>query len=241
MPEDLMSRTALSLAFCCLVAAGCNRDDSVGYCDDSGCFACSDSSRQNCWPLQHDPCSAATDCAGNQVCTNVGCCARCGADSDCKTGEACTNGYCAPKNTQTQPVSATPNNNTVLCRADVTCPAGQECSAGICKAAHAPACGIQSVLCAVNADCGANRACQGGGCHATCSASVACPLGQSCTSGVCLDASPATAQCLWDFDCGPASRCINASCHPLCGADAQCASGELCDSGVCRADYRPAH
>src|SRR5262249_38773948 len=141
-----MSR-AVSFALCCMLAAaaGCNRDNSVGYCDDSGCFACSDSSRTNCWPVQHDPCQAATDCAGNQVSTTVGCCPRCTADSDCQTGEPCPNGYCGPKNTPTQPITTQPTNSgRTACRTDVACVAGQVCSGGFCSPAHAPACGISS-------------------------------------------------------------------------------------------------
>src|SRR5690242_9609947 len=125
------TRSAIFMsAFGLLIAtAGCERDDGAGYCDDSGCFGCSDKGRQNCWPLPHETCEKTVDCNGNQVCTSVGCSTTCAADADCRNGEYCTaQSYCAPKGVPTTPVD----------KVDPT--------------PHAPSCGIPTSQCAANAD-----------------------------------------------------------------------------------------
>jgi hypothetical protein len=228
MSRSTRSALVLSAISLFALATGCERQDGNGYCDDSGCYGCSDQTHLNCWPLPHDSCNGQMVCQGGQICTSIGCCNPCKANSDCRKGETCTGeGYCAPDGVQTTPIdqAATPNNNP---------------NSNPNTDPNNMLCGIAPTLCAADADCGASRACRGGMCHAACASSSSCPVGQGCVSGVCVDQAPQVAQCLWDFDCGPASRCINATCHPLCGTNTQCAAGELCDSGVCRADVRPA-
>lgn len=251
-----MSRYALHASTLLLVAAlgaGCDHDTdgaAFGDCNGSGCFGCTDNTMQSCWPLPYDPCKSDAECSPGHVCTTLGCAETCTTADDCRPGEVCTAaGYCAPSNAKTTPVGGNPTNpnnpgnppissepGVIPCLLDSHCYPGQACVAGKCT--HSPTCGIPATMCNKAADCGAGRDCLEGKCHATCAGS-GCPIGQVCSSGLCID-TPNRFDCVFDYQCGAASRCINRVCHPLCGVDAQCGKGEFCDSGVCRADIRPA-
>ena len=245
-----MSRHALFAAtLAALAAAGCHHDDrprySYGDCNQDGCFGCTDDSKRSCWPLPYQPCQGAAECKETEICTNVGCAARCAADDDCRLGEVCSAaGHCEPGNVSTNPVenpggSPGPAPGVIPCALDSQCFPGEACIGGQCT--HSASCGIPANLCNADKDCGTGRVCSLGTCHQGCVLGAdACPIGQVCSSGYCIDMPPQVAQCLFDYQCGPASRCINAVCHPLCGVNSQCGRGEFCDSGVCRADIRPA-
>lgn len=235
-----MSVTRSTFLFSALLLAalgGCDRDadlkTAVGDCNESGCFGCLDDSKRACWPLPYEPCDQAGQCKDGAVCTNHGCATVCKADADCRPAEKCTtDGFCAPTGAATHPMTP---GTTQTCAVDADCGGGYACLNGSCG--HALSCGIPSLLCASDEQCGTGRSCDSGACHALCP-SGACPIGQACNAGLCVDAAPPKAECLIDFDCGPAHRCINAACHPLCATDSQCGRMAFCDAGVCRADMR---
>jgi hypothetical protein len=214
-----MSRNVLAAALLLLAPlAACERDqsrDMFGWCDSTGCFACTDNAQTDCWTLSHPACTARSQCSGDAVCTNIGCVSSCHYDGDCRRGEICTDdGYCSP-------------NNVIVTVVDGT---GTPKPGAVCGLAHN--------FCQTNAQCGAGKLCSDGACQVACAGSESCPVGQACALGVCTTTAPAVAECLWDFECGAGFRCINATCHPPCTTTAQCRSNEQCDSGVCRADVR---
>jgi hypothetical protein len=238
--------TALFCLFAMLTGCGRARDRGYGYCDPSGCRACSDSNQINCWALPYRPCSSASGCAAGETCTDIGCATTCHYDGDCRAGESCNDqGLCAPSGVTIAPVGGAGSNPpaAMACSSDAACGATAMCIRAACRPVDRSVCGIPAPLCAADADCGAGRVCLRGACRASCSSpgsEARCPVGQACAMGVCADSAPATAECLWDLDCGADARCINATCHPRCTTASQCGHLEVCDAGVCRADVRAA-
>lgn len=214
-----MLRALLALSLLPLLAlTGCERDDLViaGRCDESGCRACADGSPPTCWRLPYTPCSATIACGSGMVCTSIGCATACQVDSQCRLGEVCTTDrHCAPQGVST----------TLI---------GGEALLGDPSSL---ACGARIPLCRISEECGTGRSCVDGACRLGC-AGETCPVGQRCSGGLCVEASPAMAECLWDRDC-VGGRCINAACHPACSTSGDCGPGEYCNGAVCRADPRP--
>ena len=133
------------------------------------------------------------------------------------------------------------------CTSNADCPPGYVCApCGKCTPEDTPTCGDSRSYCDVNdpASCGPDRACLTGHCHLTCDGQSACPIGQVCQAGVCVDdPSPQSPQCQFDAQCVNA-RCINGYCHPKCTSDTDCGPAEMCltgegTQGVCMPDYRP--
>ncbi|HEY3356229.1 MAG TPA: hypothetical protein VGQ83_23455 [Polyangia bacterium] len=138
------------------------------------------------------------------------------------------------------------------CTSDADCPADYVCApCGKCTPKDTPTCGDARNYCDATqaTSCGPNRACLTGHCHLTCDGQSPCPIGQVCTSGVCVDdPAPVSPQCTYNAQCsalGMSAVCVNGYCHPTCTADNQCGLAEFCSTGggaqgVCMPDYRPA-
>jgi hypothetical protein len=243
-------------------ATGCPSEPNhgvSGYCDDSGCFECD--LDKHCWPIPNPKCSSDLDCQSGSLCTSIGCARACSVATDCAEGESCVTGFCAPGGFS----KVTPFQPTTGCTADTDCQAEQLCSAGACIAKcksdddcgpdsvctacgkcepkGVPAtCGAAPMFCSEQVGCGTGKSCVNNRCHAVCASSESCPVGQVCSSGLCLDdPAPAKPECKLDLDCGASSGiCINGYCHALCKTGAECSQGALCQMGVCQPDYTPA-
>lgn len=217
---------------------------------------------QKCTDIGCTPwCTSDADCENGEVCDAAsGLCApegvspkpvnvnpnpnpieipdSCTTDEECQKADptlVCDNGECID-----------------ACTSNEDCPPGYVCApCGKCVPEDTPTCGDVTVYCDVNDpnSCGADRACLTGHCHITCTEETACPIGQICQLGVCVDdPNPQSPQCLFNADCtqtGQSAICVNGYCHPTCTADANCGPYELClgaeegTSGVCMPDYRP--
>jgi hypothetical protein len=157
----------------------------------------------------------------------------CAADEECQRADpvlVCDNGKCVE-----------------ACASNDDCPPDYVCApCGKCTPKDTPTCGDLRVYCDATkpGSCGANRACLTGHCHVTCDAAAACPVGQVCLSGVCVDdPSPKNPQCVLNKDCANGAFCINGYCHAACTGES-CGSAETCSTGggnqgVCMPDYRP--
>jgi len=223
-------------------ACGTDNECPAGQkCTDIGCTAA---------------CTSDAECENGEVCdgtTNL--CAPAGVSpkpinpnpnpDPIQTPESCTTDEECQK---ADPALVCDNGKCIdACTSDADCPEGYVCAAcGKCTPEATPTCGDATIYCDVNdaSSCGANRACLAGNCHITCDASTACPIGQICQAGVCVDdPSPQSPQCVFDANCtalGQQAKCINGYCHPLCTEDANCGPAEVCKAGVCMPDYRPA-
>jgi hypothetical protein len=241
-------------------SVGCPSDYRMGgataYCDDSGCYECDGDKK--CWPVRNPKCARDTDCEPNSVCTNIGCSKACSSSTDCNESEACVTGYCAPNGFSkvtpfTAPTVCTDdagcksdefcNNGScaLRCKSDDDCGPNSVCTpCGKCQAKDVPAtCGAQPIFCSDSIPCGAGKTCLKNRCHVQCKEATICPVGQICSSGLCLDdPSPATPQCFLNLEC-PDGVCINGYCHSKCTISEECSQYSLCTMGVCQPDYNP--
>lgn len=167
------------------------------------------------------------DASGCYRCDGVGCRLlepptrpMCHGDWECAAPTVCTTLGCAAE-----------------CVADGDCPEGTVCRTGLCAAPQEPPPVVNPGTCTRNADCAdASLVCQDGVCVVAptpaCSATDACPSGQSCVAGTCI---VNTETCQFSFECGADHLCVNQLCTTSCAAGAACGVGETCDaaSGTC--------
>lgn len=260
-----MKRLLISTGMLALVAFGaasCRHSECnlcPGYCDDSGCYACS--SNDACWPVDNQPCNGGTQCAANEYCADWGCAPVCSFDTDCNVGERClAAGYCGPADDTGTPCTSHDDcGNGQYCHdgvCDDACQSDDDCAGdwvcapcGACQPPDNPVCGEYRELCETSADCGADRDCNAlKRCAYECDTQdPVCPYGQVCDAGLCTDdPAPAATECLTAADCDVVSHCsakgclcVNTYCEPLCDADSDCLWGQFCHLGVCKADFRP--
>jgi hypothetical protein len=251
------------VALMAIPVGGCRSSEECnlcpGYCDDSGCYACTDD--DTCWPVDNQPCNGGTQCGANEYCADWGCARVCSFDEDCAIGEQCLPaGYCGPEDDVGTPCETHADCGNGMfchdglceegCQSDDDCPGDEVCAAcGECQPPDNPVCGEYKELCETSADCGADRDCNDlGRCAYECDgADPTCPLGQVCESGLCVDdPAPSSPECLTAADCDAVSHCtangclcVNTYCQPLCEIDDDCLWGQFCHLGVCKADYRP--
>lgn len=180
------------------------------YCDQSGCYECSDSSTNSCYPV-----------AGEPVKPDPGPISTCDNDAACGAAKVCNLGKCEPS-----------------CTDDKACAAGQACISGRCRPSDSATCGTSGARCTTDTQCGSSQKCVGRVCATNCADSSKCASGQVCSSGSCIeDPSPAMPQCTFDTDCNSAKggfRCINAYCLAVCADSSSCQNGASCLKGVCR-------
>ena len=169
----------------------------------------------------YDPCRN-NECSGGLSCVDQVCVAACVADP-CPPGEDCTAG-----------------GQCVDPCADVDCGPGEVCNAGRCVGPDncaALGCPVATVCttdgCVADAceglECAPDELCRAGLCVGSC-AFVACPLGESCTDGVCQTA-PCGGQ-----QCPDGQMCGGAECEADPCAGVTCGQGEACVGGLCIAD-----
>jgi hypothetical protein len=79
-----------------------------------------------------------------------------------------------------------------------------------------------------------------GRCVAPCDASAnACPSGQTCTNGRCIESggnacgTASTVLCNNDTACGQSRVCVAGQCHAACATSTDCPLGQSCVSGAC--------
>jgi len=199
--------------------------DGVGACvtpasADCGTFPCASTGCAK-------PCTAATDCAAGQYCSNGTCKVTKALGTTCAAAAECGSGFCSP--------------DQVCC--DKAC-AGQ-CTACL-KASTGQADGMCSPVqlgqdphndCAADTtnSCGTDGTCDGkGGCHltasgtscgsASCSGSTFTP-GKTCSgTGTCVASGSAV-------DCGQ-NACTTGGCKMACAADTDCGTSAYCDTST---------
>ena len=157
-------------------------------------------------------CTADNDCASSSegpACdTATGRCVSCTATSDrCPTGQYC--------------VGAT-NRCAEGCRDDAACMAAGDGGAG---AGRCDPMAHRCVECVTDDHCAAGSLCVGNLCVAGCSATRACPSGQTCCAGGCVDVQSNTAHC---GACD--ARCMVANAMPAC-------MNGRCSVGACTAPF----
>lgn len=212
-------------------------------------------------------CTSDLDCGDGYLCNVNGACVPvpvgptiCESDEDCEGGycdipEGSTAGLCVDTGVCVDPEDCWPYGPGLTCDDrgicvpdEGPCPDGEcgcvddsECAEGdLCISSR---CTDLATICLFDLECG-EGACVDNKCHARClggELETICPIGQTCTSGLCLDLEVGLDECVFDEDCGPEGgfRCINATCHPTCTDTETCGEAEACVSGVCRADANP--
>ena len=213
-----------TLLIAVFAAAGCVDDEryfciSDGPLSERGCFLCTDD--DECIAQPPPPratCFEATDCAVEEICTNIGCVAECEQDAECPLGTECTrDGIClnpledTPTRVQSPSPSPTPTPTP----------------------APAPTCQF-------NFECGDGRICIDGECLFTCLASP-CPDTQQCMAGACRPCMDdvCLSNCSTDADCSDLEYCSNFQCVPdtrpvaFCPEN-ECQPGRVCVRGQCR-------
>lgn len=262
--KNLAIRTPLALIATSLLAfgaAGCpetpNPNATAGYCDGSGCFECD--ANKHCWQIPNSKCGSDTDCSAGAVCTSIGCALPCSVQSQCGDNEICVTGYCAPAGfTDVHKFSpATACQTDAGCEATEFCESGKcvprcksddDCGpdsvcapCGKCQPKGKPAtCGASQNYCSEQVSCGTGKSCVNNLCRLQCKNTDACPVGQICSSGLCIDdPSPAKPACVLNRQCD-GGLCINGYCHDACATSVQCGNGELCQMSICQPDFTPA-
>jgi hypothetical protein len=177
------------------------------YCDQSGCYACTNDN--SCYPVPGDP--AKPDPAAVTTCDN---------DAACGAGRLCNLGRCE-----------------TACSDNSACASGMACISGRCRPSDSAACGVTNARCTADSQCGSTQRCVNRVCATSCpdgkcALGQICQAG-ACIE----DPKPTTAQCTFDTDCGGGKggfRCINAYCLATCTDNNACAAGATCLKGVCR-------
>lgn len=202
-----------------------------------------------------DLCESATDCIGDQVCTQATCAEpsevdaetgklpekeghtgtgqACQYNSDCPNELLCVNSMCGPecrgsKDCPSNKVCA--DNFCVDCAADTDCSSGQSCLESRCVDC------VEDSQCAAGLTCEGN-VCTGCGPNATCAEGsfcvdktcVECVSDAQCGAGACLN--HACVECISDVQCGESGACVGKRCVE-CGSDSDCASGH-CSKNKC--------
>jgi hypothetical protein len=111
------------------------------------------------------------------------------------------------------------------CQDDDACRAASTGDGGVARSLRCDPSSRACVACVVDAHCPAGTLCVGNVCVAGCNPGRACPTGQSCCNGGCVDPQANTAHC---GGCGQACSVANAS--------AACANG-TCAVGMCMAPF----
>ena len=111
------------------------------------------------------------------------------------------------------------------CQDDDACRAASTGDGGVARSLRCDPSSRACVACVVDAHCPAGTLCVGNVCVAGCNPGRACPTGQSCCNGGCVDPQANTAHC---GGCGQSCSVANAS--------AACANG-TCAVGMCMAPF----
>jgi hypothetical protein len=215
-----------SLGFALLAVTGCvgcgEEMAYPGYCDTSGCWACS--GPDACWPVPHDSCNADSECPAGQKCTNIGCTPACTSDAECENGEVCdgTTNLCAPAGVSPQPINQNPNPDPIL--VPESCTTDEECQ----KADPALVCVDNKCIDACTSD-------------ADCEDGYVCAECGKCTPKDVPSCGDATIYCdVKDASsCGANRACLTGHCHVTCEANSNCPIGQICQAAVCVDDPSP--
>ena len=209
-------------------------------CDSDGCKLCEG---LNCTTYY---CDSMNQCPSGFKCTAQGLCKPAQGSAAGHPGQGGSpgnvNGGTAsdapnqdpPQHEQPDPE---PPVETPECEEAAHCGKMQECMEGVCVEKETVEKG--ELACLFNSDCGPDGLCMDGDCHFACTAEGACPVTQACHAGICLPATPTTAECVFGADCNIDALCINTACIPLCEAPDDCGANELCASGLCTPDTAP--
>ena len=212
----------LLLALCAV--AGCTEDDryfciSDGPVSERGCFLCRDDECVSQPPPDRGMCLEESDCAVQEVCTNIGCVAQCDEDLDCPLGTECTrSGLCL------NPLEEEPTRRP---SPSPTPQPGPE---------PTPA----PFSCQFNFECSDDRICIDGECLFTC-LDEPCPETQQCMAGACRPCMEdvCLSNCSTDDDCSELEYCSNFQCvadtrpEQFCPEN-ECQPGRVCVRGQCR-------
>jgi hypothetical protein len=214
-------------------------------------------------------CVSDAECGDGYICNASGVCVPepvgpviCESDDECDNGycdipDGSTAGLCVETGTCTDPDDCavygpglTCDDRGICVPEEAPCPDGEcgciddsECGDGtLCIDSR---CTDLATICLFDFECGEGT-CVDNKCHSLCVGGpfeVSCPVGQGCSSGICMDLELGLDQCVFDEDCGAEGsfRCINATCHPTCGDVEECGYAEACTAGICRADVAPVH
>lgn len=264
------SRSGLSLAILApvLVLAACAGGEFTakdGATNEGGMDGgpAEDGSATGCQP----------ECAVGQVCMGTTCVPGCTDDTGCPTGLSCCGGMCRNLPADIDNCGMCGNacgmggnacrGGTCFCGAGAICGAGQVCCGGLCAdLTEDPAnCGECGTRCAdgeacVEGACGLppcspvcmeGETCESGVCR--CGDGPACPPGQGCCGGDCVDVNNDGANC---GSCGNACEagqvcdmgmCVTPACVPACemgntccGMSCYALSGDLTHCGSCAVD-----
>ncbi len=230
---------------CQAVANPDQRDTDGDFAGDS-CDADDDGdsvldAADNCPPYANPAHAAAFDCNrdGDTTDVNLGenAGAQCDLDGD-GIGNPCDTD-CDNDGFTEVSVSALPNR----CSSDIDDDGFEEpadCNEGndLVHPGAAELCNGVDDDCSGTVDQGGNALCASGlvcngvrGCE-QCTATVACPSGQTCQNGSCVQ-TPNTG-CSSDANCSNGQICVNSVCAVAqCSAQLACPSGETCQSGRC--------
>ncbi|HAA58458.1 MAG TPA: hypothetical protein DCE42_27085, partial [Myxococcales bacterium] len=206
-----------------------------------------------------EPCRSDGSCQNGLTCithptTNIDTCVKdCQGAAVCPTGQVCDSQLkaCVPDTTkpggadQGQPCNtSTPckaglicigQGNAALCYKECdgtvgSCPTGTKCTPvsgsndSFCKAVAPTGC---------NPACPTGQTCQNGTCvnDTPAGCNPACPTGQTCQNGTCVNIN--TSGC--DPACSVGQICENGTCvfAPQCDANTACAYGQECINGIC--------
>lgn len=241
---------ALSSAGIVATAEGCGPSGGRYYCDNTGCWQCDGYGCTTVNPPSSNPCTGASGCAQNEVCTDKGCVTKCAVDTDCPKGTVCKSSQCvAPTSDQgtteecttkadckggtcvaNKCVACGGTNGPCPCAATTDCNQGEVCSGKLCVGA--------SSTCKYSSECGLGKVCADGQCVGDCSNGGACASGQVCVKGACAP-DPNAKKCTVPTDCPNDQTCAAGACVPKCSLANPCGNGTYCEQGACIPDTRP--
>jgi hypothetical protein len=219
----------ISLGMAALALGGCvgcgDQMDYPGYCDTTGCYACSGPNQ--CWPVSHGACGTDAECAAGERCTDIGCTPACTSDADCVDGEVCdgTTDLCAPAGVSPKPIDPTQlNPNPDPIEVPESCTTDEECQ----KADPALVCDNGTCIdaCTSDDDCAEGYVCAPCG---KCTPEDTPTCGDARTYCDVNDAS----------SCGAERACLTGHCHLTCDPGSSCPIGQICQAGVCVDDPSP--
>lgn len=230
--RDLDCSPALS----CPTGTSCDASSGlcVPQCFEGGCasgFTCVGTlCVEDACAMLTTPCAAGTICRGG-VCVDPCDGAVCPRGQLCRGG-ACVDPCAGVRCPAMQVCVAGDPGSTQLCGPGCTCteitvplcPTGTVCDARM-GSATADRCvdpGCETMT------CGASMVCTGGACVDACSG-VVCPLGRTCTAGVCE-----ADRCL-SVRCPTGLVCLDGDCVDSC-TGVTCGAGDVCRAGVCVPD-----
>lgn len=237
-----MNRFVFSVALA-TVAAGCvTRDETPLSKLGAGCVLNSDCEDPLVcvFRLCHQPCAEPRDCPAGSDCQLAGDPAQLVCSlNDCRNGP-CPSGQLCGVDLHCR----------FACTSNAGCASGQVCIESQCEweglltdAGLPPVAGT----CRTDTECAADGGvCRAGRCGPECLSDRDCPLGASCSAGLCVggtgpDGGSATpGACRTDTECAAdGGVCRAGLCGPECLSDRDCALGASCSAGLCVAGPAP--